>query len=432
MTTRLGDSKALIKRCKKVADHYGDWELIQGTGGIIKVKNHVGAVTAIHQSYSDVRSLINVEQRLKRLGLHQRESDMADLKFSSARQNNDKARAAADKKAEAIAAKNNAAVARAAGSYLLRPEDVGVVWFAEKHPAPWMRVVNMTPEIARYLLENHNTNNRPLYEPTWEHYRRIILADAWRFTHQGAAMDTEAVLQDSQHRLMAIQKAGEDIPDLKVPMAFWVGMPVENFAAIDEGRLRTAAQLFTRDKVKQATNVQTTVRMWLAYRADNPRHAARLKRYNAEVLDAFEADREAFLDATVYGVNNYRKLGCKPSAMSSARYILGKECGEGNPFVHAFLWGLTTGAKRLTRVLLDDDDPRVILRRKLENAKRGSPPRNYTGLDQLAMIIICWNNVVQNLRPRILQYRDDTPFPRPLLCTPEKSAPPVHLRGELD
>jgi hypothetical protein len=125
-----------------------------------------------------------------------------------------------------------------------------------------MRWVNVTPDMASKILTDHNGDNRPLSPDTVRYYRDLIVAGMWHLTHQGWAFDIRGMLQDGQHRAAAIVEAGDVSQEpIRVPVAVFVGMPLENFKAIDEGRLRTAKQLFSKAGEKNATCLQTCVRL---------------------------------------------------------------------------------------------------------------------------------------------------------------------------
>ncbi len=433
MASRMAEATALARRCERAG-----LRVVQVNKGF-KVYGHDGKMVPIHLTPSDVRALANNEKQLERIGLKEAEANMAQVRFSE--------KEAADKKAnDSIARKTTAArksaqtaaLTRVTGGYLTEPEDVGIMWFAERHPAPWMRWVYITPEIASYLLKNHNSDNRPLNGKQVEHYRRIILSGQWHLTHQGIAMDTNAVLQDGQHRLEAVVSAGmtSGDDDLKVPFAFYVGMPPENFKAIDEGLLRTAAQLFSKGGEKNGTTLQTTIRMVIAYKDPDLRGGIRLKVPNGRIIDQFSEDPERFRECAGHAQTHYRKYRTSPGAVAAAQYLLRGANGDDNRYVHAFFEGLRTGLKTGTRMVLDDDDPRNVYRESMQRSKEGLLKKKFTSTDQLALMITAWNNLVSGLRPRYMKYGDgEIPMPRIMVCAdsgPRASACPSQLIGEVD
>ena len=66
----------------------------------------------------------------------------------------------------------------------------------------------MTPTEAQQLLDKHNTRNRTVRPRVVEEYTRTILRDRWQDHLQNAVqIDTDGVLIDGQHRLLAIVAA---------------------------------------------------------------------------------------------------------------------------------------------------------------------------------------------------------------------------------
>lgn len=89
----------------------------------------------------------------------------------------------------------------------------------------------MTPEDAAQMLRR-NTHNRPLNQRRVDDLVHAIKTGQWKLTHQGIALSRDGVLQDGQHRLMAISRAG-------IPVEIQVSeVDSEIFDVIDTGRAR--------------------------------------------------------------------------------------------------------------------------------------------------------------------------------------------------
>lgn len=434
MGSRQADSEALVSRCRKAG-----WRVVRSTRGY-KVYDGAGTMHSIHLTYSDVKSLMNAEQELDRAGLTADEKTILSARLTENRTRNDIARENADKRAQRMA--NGASIARAAGPYLVEAEDVGIDWLTGPHPAPWMRWAKITPEMAAKILTDHNADNRPLDAAAVRHYRDIILAGMWHLTHQGLAFDIRGTLQDGQHRLHALIEAGKLSEELLViPFAVFVGMPLENFKAIDEGKLRTARQLFAKNEEKNATCLQGCVRLVYYNQDGNARQAAYLRLPNQVVLEVFDRDQEAFRVSTTYGVGQYKKIpGVSNAALAAAHYLIRKVNGADNDYVAQFFEALTSGLIPGTREVLDDDDPRRAFREKMATIKERVDKRikgeRRSALTQVGMIITSWNNMVNSRRIRKLYFNDDNPIPAVLRCTPGAGAVPAlflspKARGEL-
>lgn len=98
------------------------------------------------------------------------------------------------------------------------------------------KVMKITPEMAKAMLENNMENNRRLNHETVKRYARLMRCGGWGLTHQGIAFDDKGILVDGQHRLNAIVEAN-------VPIEMMVTYGVEHKAgevfAIDLGQKRT-------------------------------------------------------------------------------------------------------------------------------------------------------------------------------------------------
>lgn len=342
---------------------------------------------------------------------------------------------AAEKETEAL--RHEAALRKASGPYQT-PEAVGIEWYAQAHPSPWMKWVVMTPEIADFILRERNTDNRPLRHGRVLFYRRIMERNGWRLTHQGVAMDSRGILQDGQHRLAAVVAAGRELgwDKIKVAMAFFVGMDPENFSAIDENLNRSPMDLFAKGGIKYGGQITTIVRLSIAYESQSPRRLMREKQPNDIILDYFSRnDPEAFYSAAHYGVLYARRAYTTAGPLAAAAYQLRKVNGTDNEFVEAFLSGLATGRKAGTRLTLDDDDPRAITRSYFENIKMNPKKVRLPPLEAMGMIFMAWNNVVLGRRTSFMRLGEDWEPPKIIICRdsgPDKSAMPGALHGEVD
>lgn len=434
MGSRLSDARALVKRVENAG-----WLVSRSRDGW-KVSTPKGPIT-IHTSYSDVNAIENVERRLKAAGLAKLEEQMAVARETARVTRTSKAQAAAFSEVERINKANEeaaraAAVARASGPYLA-PEDVKITWFAQPHPAPWMRWVKMTPEIARYLLDNHNDINRPLREARSAHYKNVIMHGDWRQTHQGMAMDSDGKLQDGQHRLKALVDASDELDDEKlwIPVAFFVGMDPANFAAVDEGGNRSPSDLFARGKESYGAVIASVVRLNIAFYAQQPRRAIRERLTNEAIITEFGKDAEEYRTASRFGALNYKKVKMNPGPLGAAYYILRRENGADNRYVEAFIYGLVTGLKTGSRIALDDLDPRAVARSYFVNNRlKGKTVRP---IEAVSVVIQAWNNVVEGRTPKNVKFTDDMDVPRVVIMRDSGDQMAVYtapkaLAGEVD
>lgn len=96
---------------------------------------------------------------------------------------------------------------------------------------------DVTPDLARWLLER-NPNNRPVRERGAKNsvaaYAAAMKAGEWKLNGQCIVLSRDGMLNDGQHRLLAVVKA-----DMTVPMGFIFGVDRESQKTVDLGRART-------------------------------------------------------------------------------------------------------------------------------------------------------------------------------------------------
>lgn len=332
--------------------------------------------------------------------------------------------------------RQQALLERASGPYVT-PERVGIEWFARPHPSPWMKWIILTPEIARYLLNEHNTINRPISLRRRAHYKKIILRKEWHLTHQGMAMDEDGNVQDGQHRMHALIDAAEESSDesLYIVAPFFVGMSRDNFLAIDEGGNRSPQDLFARGGESYGAHIATTIRLVIAFNDQSPKRMLRERQTNETIINWFGTDAEEFREAARFGVAHSRKAKVTAGPLGAAYYLLRRANGIDNRYVAAFFEGLITGAKAGTRTMLEDTDPRQVTRAFFSNAKEAR--RRIGGLEALSIIVLAWNNVVEGKSPRFVRFTEDSAIPRVVVMkdTGDNAAvytAPRALEGELE
>jgi hypothetical protein len=422
MGSRQAESEALVDRCRRAG-----WRIERGARGY-KVYNGANQMFPVHLTYGDRTSLANATRRIIAGGLEYDEKALESARLTETRTRNDVAREKAEERAEQMAAKTS--IARAAGPYLVDCEDVGLDWLVTPHPAPWMRWCNISSEMAAKILKDHNNDNRPLSFAVRDRYRDIILAGMWQLTHQGSAFDTRGILQDGQHRKAALVEAakltGESIT---LPFAVFVGMPPENFKVIDEGALRVARQLFAKGGEKNTSALQSMIRLVYYYQDGDARRAARLRLPNQIVVDVFGKDEDGYRESTNWAVSRGPKIrGMNVASLAAAHYLIRKVNGKDNEYVRQFFAAIADGAVPGTRLMLNEDDPRYALRKKLADIKdatdRGRKSERRSGLSQVGMILATWNNMVRTNKIRNLYFNEDTAIPEILRCIPGEGGVP--------
>jgi hypothetical protein len=423
MATTKTEINEILAKCRKIKE----WtvEPDGGAGGGWRITFDDGTPYLIHATYSDGNAPKRVLSFLNSKGFSDK------LKALEDKHSTDKAArlAAESKAADAKAAKMAKAAeqltVKAAGPYA-GPQAYPYEWYVADHPGPRIEFVTIDPPLARQLMRL-NVDNVPAHKPTVEYYRTVMADERFRMTHQGMAIDTRKVLQDGQKRLQACIDS-----DTPISVAFAVGMPPENFKVIDEGRNRSIADLLGKDDVADRNTVGTTVRLIAAYREPFPRAFLRRRTSNEVLYDAFKGDPQRLGDAVAWARKRATKGKVVASALCAATYLLREANGKDNVYVRAFLNGLVTGAKGDSRIMLDIDDPRLILRENMDERRRVG--NRLRAVDQLGYILLAWNLIVSPQPGRRIKWNDgQDDIPQIVVCRDRgrtASAPPDKLRGE--
>lgn len=427
MAAKNPEAAALAARCKAIG-----WrvETMRSAGGAYKVfmadcdDSRCNHILQLHMTPSDTNWRAAVLRELNRHGLDALEAKRAKQRDDDKAARLAEARHAAEARSRELLAQAGH-IRRAAGPYA-GPELVELEWFLRPHPAPTMRWVIMTPELARQILDKTNLDNRALSPGDVEFKAGVIASNQWHLTHQGGAHDTNGVLQDGQHRLEAICQAG-----IAVPMAWFAGMDPNNWKAIDEGLARTASQLLGKLGEHHTLVVQAASKLIIAYDSPGPtRKAYHRKRSNEEIIDAFTGDADELRAAIRWAVGHKKTAETPASPMAAARYLTRRANGPDNPYVEAFWRGYVSQRKLDPKYALDVADPRLAARRQFVNARARN--KRATGLEALALLLLAFNHTIEGRTRGHLTFRADMAMPRVVRCDPASSAVPHLLQGEID
>lgn len=114
-------------------------------------------------------------------------------------------------------------------------------------------VTNITPEMAEYILENHNFDNRTISEANTRAIKKSVVAHGWLSDGNPMIFATSGNLTEAQHRLRNIVQL-----DITVPMVVVVGADPESFTKTEPGKRRTERDIISR-RDKSVTSEQVTI-----------------------------------------------------------------------------------------------------------------------------------------------------------------------------
>lgn len=168
-----------------------------------------------------------------------------------------------------------------------------------------INIETITPESAKLYL-GHNTNNRNISKIKVKEYLEQMLRGQWRLSTDAIAFDTDGVLINGQHRLIALIEYGK-------PLQFLVGRNYkrETFSIIDTGKNRTAGDVLQVNGVKNSKNIASIIRrrfnlkenkLALNNKDGGGVHFGPKNLNNQEVLDEY-MKRQNFYDTLIKNVH---------------------------------------------------------------------------------------------------------------------------------
>lgn len=103
--------------------------------------------------------------------------------------------------------------------------------------------VTVTPDAARKILNDHNTENRPVKAGIVKKYARIMKTGDWKFSPEAISISSNGRLLNGQHRLLAIEASG-----VTCKFLFATGFDDDVFDVLDRGATRTLSDAFGTEK----------------------------------------------------------------------------------------------------------------------------------------------------------------------------------------
>ena len=182
----------------------------------------------------------------------------------------------------------------------------------------WQTVVMITPDKARIILDVQ-PNQRPINAANLEKIKQDLLKGKFIRTHQGIAFDTEGLLSDGQHRLMACAETG-----IPIEIVANFNEPRELFPFYDQGHARRlGATLLLSGHIKNkgiANSVAAGLNFLWHY--DQGRHPLVIHKKNFDFDIACSVlEQHPMLPSMVERVKNHRKVPF-PLAPSAAMFTL--------------------------------------------------------------------------------------------------------------
>lgn len=123
-----------------------------------------------------------------------------------------------------------------------------------------VKAINLTPNIAKELLKSNYQKQRNISESRVNAYAQDMLSGSWVLNGETFALDQNGMLLNGQHRCTAVVKSG-----ITIPAIFVTGLSTESFKTIDQGFLRSMAQILTIDGYKSSALLASLARTIIYY-----------------------------------------------------------------------------------------------------------------------------------------------------------------------
>lgn len=256
---------------------------------------------------------------------------------------------------------------------------------------PTMRIVDMTPALAKEMLAN-NPDNRSVRTSKLQQYSADMAAGKWTLNGEPIIISRDGKLNDGQHRCLACVDA-----NTTVPVVVMFGLDRETRLTVDQGGARTAGDFLGMEGVENAQQIAAIARMVIAFERN---HGKGLGNANyvtsAEVRERVASD-PALGEAATFGHTNYAyaRRFVPASIIGFAFYVLTRIHRDE---ARTFLERVCRGDGLRVR------DPAYTLREKLMSEGKSRDRK-------LAMIFKAWNFHRRGMKVSVNSLTSTLPFP---------------------
>lgn len=245
------------------------------------------------------------------------------------------------------------------------------------------RIVQVSPELAQFILENKNLGNRSRKPVKIKQYAKDMANNNWSLTGETIKFGTDGNLKDGQNRLAACVRANTPFTTHAV-----FGIDPATFTHMDIGANRNHTDVFTIMGVPYARDVGLAVRMLMAW--DRGYTDTRgLATSNEELRDYYLNDIDE--DILHMGIKMARKVNrttSYPIAHTSALFYAAWKAGHSEKvkaFMEDFSKGIGSGARSPIPYLLEN-----LVRMKMDKTL------TITSHTYTIMLIRTWHNYKHN------------------------------------
>lgn len=252
-----------------------------------------------------------------------------------------------------------------------------------------LKVVNFTPELCKYILEHHNSNNRNLKRRNVDHILNEIGNGNWVFNGETIGFDENGDITNGQHRLTSI---AEGNVTLTIPT--FTNLDPNVFKTIDTGQTRTSSDVLTIEGIDNSTEASATVRFVndiVNNCFNNTNKGRKHTLSNTDVLNYYNILGEDKIQESVEFFNNTKSkagspLGLQKKFVTGFHYVLTTiDPEKGQEFMD----------KLMTGTNITDGCPIKLLREKLFTAKTSkSKKHQLRPIEKIQYIMFTWTKFI--------------------------------------
>lgn len=236
----------------------------------------------------------------------------------------------------------------------------------------------VTPEEAMFILEECNSDNRPVRKTKVRAYAKDMLAGTWALNGEAIIFDKNGDLADGQHRLQAVVESGVTIDTFVT-----YGVERDTRLTLDMGaarNVRDARSFMGMGEIKNGPTVDAIARIMVRKERDGmekiPSGGGSVPITNADIVQWTSENLEVAEEAAAVGRSVQHATACiNPAAAGFAKMMLDEvDASASAEFFRLIVDGIRKGA----------GDPLVAMERTIRDQRLRAE-------QQVAVMIFAWN-----------------------------------------
>jgi hypothetical protein len=265
-----------------------------------------------------------------------------------------------------------------------------------KHPPENSRVFEITPEMARIIIEEYNNGNRPRKPAKISEYAEDMRNGRWPLTGDTLKFSDAERLRDGQNRLMACIRS-----DAAFLTHIVFGIPDDAFMMLDKGKNRNGTDVLAMAGYKNTAALAGAIR-WTRL-IDSGRAKQRDTLRPDELLPLIRNTYPGLVDHVPQGQAIYAGTG-QPLSLAIAMLFLFTRANKAMASDFATAWETGERGGRFK--------PLDLMQRQIGQLQAASSGRVHDVV-RAALIIMAWNLFLQRRKgtQTEMRWRPSDPFP---------------------